>query len=230
MNLTDALRELGLTKQEALLFLELCQSKGMTGYEAAKATGISRSNAYASLSSLTDKGFAYIVHDDPIRYMAMPKAELLANIRKKQASTLALIESSLSQTPRHCEPYVTVQGKDQVLLKMAWMVDNAKLRLYLSGSKSVVLALKPDLTKAYQRGLKVVLLTEEIHPDLPVIYYQTASPHNSIKLIVDTAHILAGSTDQALYSKNPTFVSIIRESLVYEIKLMENNMFPPSGK
>lgn len=226
MNLTDALRELGLTNQESLLFLELCQSDGMTGYEAAKATGISRSNVYASLSSLADKGFALIAQGEPVRYIAMPKAELLQNLRKKQENIFRFIDQNLNQTPCQKEPYFTLQGQDSVLLKMAWMIDNAKLRLYLSASATIVKALKKELAHAYRRGLKVVLLTEQEDADLPVIYYKAAADNHSIKLIVDTAEILAGSPEQALYSKNPTFVSIIRESLIYEIKLIENNMKP----
>lgn len=51
-----ALRKFGFTQQESLLYVTLLRHGAMTGYEAAKAAGISRSNAYAALSSLVEKG------------------------------------------------------------------------------------------------------------------------------------------------------------------------------
>ncbi len=37
MNLQEALKKLGLTQQEAILYINLCQSQSMTGYEAARS-------------------------------------------------------------------------------------------------------------------------------------------------------------------------------------------------
>ena len=46
MNLIEGLTNFNLTKQEATLYVLLLKSGQMTGYEAAKQTGISRSNTY----------------------------------------------------------------------------------------------------------------------------------------------------------------------------------------
>lgn len=40
MKLLDCLMYTGLTKQESELYVVLCQSEPLTGYEAAKITGI----------------------------------------------------------------------------------------------------------------------------------------------------------------------------------------------
>ena len=45
MELIDKLLHFGFTRQEALVYLALCTDGEMTGYETAKCTGISRSNA-----------------------------------------------------------------------------------------------------------------------------------------------------------------------------------------
>ena len=44
----------GLTRQEATLYLCMYRYGGLTGYEGAKYTGISRSNVYSALSGLAD--------------------------------------------------------------------------------------------------------------------------------------------------------------------------------
>ena len=54
--LIESLMCFGLTRQEATVYLCLSQNGGMTGYEAAKQTGISRSNAYGALAGLVEKG------------------------------------------------------------------------------------------------------------------------------------------------------------------------------
>ena len=52
---TEKLLLFGLGRQEALLYRCLLQSGELTGYEAAKLTGISRSNVYNGLASLTEQ-------------------------------------------------------------------------------------------------------------------------------------------------------------------------------
>ena len=56
MTLLDNLVETGLTRHEAQLFLLLSTEGVMSGYEAAKQSGVSRSNAYIALAGLVSKG------------------------------------------------------------------------------------------------------------------------------------------------------------------------------
>ena len=58
VDLIESLTATGLTRQEAQLYLLLHTEGVMTGYEAAKQSGISRSNAYMSLAGLVAKGAA----------------------------------------------------------------------------------------------------------------------------------------------------------------------------
>ena len=60
---TERLMEFGLTRQEASIYQCLLTEGKVTGYEVAKQTGISRSNAYNSLASMTEKGAAYLVEE-----------------------------------------------------------------------------------------------------------------------------------------------------------------------
>ena len=64
---TERLMEFGLTRQEATIYQCLLGEGKMTGYEVAKQTGISRSNAYNSLASMTEKGAAYLVEEGNTR-------------------------------------------------------------------------------------------------------------------------------------------------------------------
>ncbi len=55
----EYLSEFGLTRQEAVIYQNLSKNGMQTGYEVAKQTGISRSNAYNALAGLVEKGAAY---------------------------------------------------------------------------------------------------------------------------------------------------------------------------
>ena len=63
----EKLMEFGLTRQEALIYECLLGEGKTTGYEVAKLIGISRSNAYNSLASMTEKGAAYMVEEGSTR-------------------------------------------------------------------------------------------------------------------------------------------------------------------
>ena len=85
---TERLMEFGLTRQEASIYQCLLTEGKVTGYEVAKQTGISRSNAYNSLASMTEKGAAYLVEEASTRkYVPVPLNEFCKNrIRKLEES------------------------------------------------------------------------------------------------------------------------------------------------
>lgn len=219
MSLQDSLSTLGLTQQESLLYIKLASTTGMTGYEAAKITGISRSNAYSSLSKLVEKGFAYIIDGNPILYIAIPKEELISNAVRTFNNNIAIINEKLNTVPILNEAYVSIEGDENVLTKLKNIIDSAKLRLYISVTNQVLLEIENELINACDRGLKVVILsTEDINYNNHTFY--KTSPKDSIKIISDTTEILAGTYTKSLYTKNTTLVSLIREALINEMRII----------
>ena len=92
---TERLMEFGLTRQEASIYQCLLTEGKVTGYEVAKQTGISRSNAYNSLASMTEKGAAYLVEEASTRkYVPVPLNEFCKNrVRKLEESARGRSES-----------------------------------------------------------------------------------------------------------------------------------------
>ena len=84
----ERLMEFGLTRQEASIYQCLLTEGKVTGYEVAKQTGISRSNAYNSLANMTEKGAAYLVEEASTRkYVPVSLNEFCKNrIRKLEES------------------------------------------------------------------------------------------------------------------------------------------------
>ncbi|MDA3847437.1 MAG: hypothetical protein PF505_13010 [Vallitaleaceae bacterium] len=237
MDLLQSLKNVGFTQQEATIYMVLCKTGMLTGYEAAKLSGISRSNAYAALSSLVDKGYAYLVEGASAKYMPITKDELITNATRIFDETIRTIVRELTFNDLPNEPYITIIGEKPILEKLINMIESAAKRIYLSCNNSILDAIKPILNAAQTRGLKVVILVPSDLPadlpsDLPTDLpsdlvlglnhaHYNAEPQASYKIIIDTSEVLAGTLSHSLYSKNVTLVNLIRESFINEIAVLE---------
>lgn len=221
MDLITALKKIGFTQQEAVIYIELSHHSEMTGYEAAKQSGISRSNAYAALSSLVDKGYAYVVEGDSAKYTPVPKNELLINAKRDFEANLSFIDKELDFTAHGQEPYLTIKGNKQITDKLRNIILQAEMRIYISCDEGLMNALQTELKDAVIRGLKVVVLSPKAMEGVQHEHYYLKAP-TSVKVIADTKEVLAGTLSQCIYSKNPTFVQLIREAFVNEITLINH--------
>lgn len=220
MELVHALKKIGFTQQEAIIYIELSCNKEITGYEAAKLSGISRSNAYAALSSLVDKGYAYAIEGSSLKYMPVPKDELIKNATREFEETIKVIEEKLNFTQDKHEPYLTISGEKNIINKIKNMINSATLRLYLSCDNDILDIIKDEIESAVNRELKVVVLSQSRLGDSHYIHYKSQSI-SSIKIITDTKEVLAGTLKQSLYSKNLTLVQLIREAFINEITILD---------
>lgn len=224
MDLIKALNQAGFTGQEALIYLTLGQHGELSGYEAAKIAGISRSNAYSALSSLVEKGGAFVIEGKTKKYTATPKDELLQNIRRSFNENMAYLDENLKVESLSNEPYFTVRGSKTIIDKIKNMILLAKQRIYISGRQEDLNLFIPELTKSVENDLKVVIICDHCK-DIPhTLHYHNYQTLDGFKIIVDTEEVLTGKTglqDQALYSKNITLVHFIREALINEIELIK---------
>ncbi|KAF1073388.1 TrmB family transcriptional regulator [Halodesulfovibrio sp. MK-HDV] len=225
MELIQALKKFGFTQQESLMYVTLCKMGAMTGYEAAKVSGISRSNAYAALSSLVEKGGAIVSSEDSSKYTAIPREELILNLRRSCESTLGFLEENLPEQEEEEAPYLTISGYGNTLDKMRNMILLAKGWVYLSVSASTVKLLTSDLENCIKRGLKVVILSDEDPHLTGVVFMHNEAPAENVRIIADTSEVIVGTLEvsrgQCLYSKNKHLVSLMREALLNEIELIK---------
>ena len=220
------LTHFGLTQQEAKLYLALFTQGGLTGYEAAKVTGISRSNAYSALSGLVAKGAARIVEGAAAHYIPVPVEEFCNNC----IYSLQKDAQELKHLQPKCKPdsqgYITIAGEKHIFLKMRNLLQGANERVYASMSAELMKLILPELNNMVNRGLKVVIITDR-PLDLPgATVYCTEKKQNQIRLIVDSASVLTGDLDDGenstcLYSKKDNLVSLFKEALKNEIRLIE---------
>ena len=226
MDVVELLTQFNLTRQEATIYIALHTEGDSTGYEVAKLTGISRSNAYTSLASLVDKGAAYVMEGSANRYTAVALEEFCTNnIRRMQELKQKLI-SVMPQARAQPTGYITVKGGNHILDKMQTMIVEADERVYLSLSKKILEHLLPALRDGLLRGIKVVIITD-IALDLPgATIYRADKEANQIRLIADSTDVLTGDISDGaestcLYSRSKNLIDLFKDALRNEITLIE---------
>ena len=212
MDNVELLMSFGLTRQEARVYVLLLGEGALSGYEAAKRLGISRSNAYAALAGLVDKG-----------------AEELSETLERQ----------IPKQKQEDAKYLTIRGRRHIEDKFRNMLKETKERVYLSVSASVLELFREELLGLVAQKKKVVLLTDEEYSMDGAIIYRTKKFENlsgsadcegdadgQLRLITDSNYALTGElqdkeTSTCLYSANPNLVRLLKDALANEIRLIE---------
>ena len=113
----EYLLHFGLTRQEALIYVELLVKGKQTGYEIAKETGISRSNVYSVLAALAEKGAAYVIEESAKRYIPVKVEEFCGNCIRRMQEEQEWMERNLPQKKAETEGYITIEGEQNILDK-----------------------------------------------------------------------------------------------------------------
>ncbi len=78
------LEELGLTRNEAKVYLAMLGRPAYKAAEIAQAAGVPRPKVYEALSNLQNKGFCYPVPGNVAQYSAIAPAEALHDFQRRQ--------------------------------------------------------------------------------------------------------------------------------------------------
>lgn len=229
MEKTDVIEKLihfNLSRQEALLYICLWENGEISGYEASKLTGISRSNVYGVLSALVDKGAATVTETNVTLYHAVSPEEFLGNKLRHLEEDKEYIVGSLPRITKEIEGYITIQGSHNIKDKIYHMIQNCNMRLYMAASGSVIEEVEAVLKEARDRDVKIVLMSDRDYGELATKFYRDTPESGQVRLITDSAYVLTGelhgrSMDTCLYSGQKNLVTIMKEALRNKIRLLE---------
>lgn len=224
--LLEKLIGFGLTRQEAVLYLCLYQNGEMTGYEASKLTGISRSNVYNSLTGLVEKGAAYKREEAAAKYVAVDVDDFCKNRIRRMEEDREYLTSHVLRPETESEGYLTIAGARHIRDKAVNMLAQAQSRIYLLAPASFIEGLRQELEALAGQGKKVVVLTDGVPKLDGIIFYRKENIENQLRLIVDSSYVLTGEAggapmDTCLYTGQKNFVSVFKDALRNEIKLIE---------
>lgn len=222
---------------EAQVYLELFRSGTSNGYEIAKCIGISRSNVYKALEGLTDKGGAYVTEGNSRKYTPVDIEEFCQNKIRSLDVRKELLIAHLPGEKEENEGYFTISSDENIADKIKNMLNKAKKRVYLSMSDRFLEEFQEELERLAMRRMKTVILTSFVKDEKEaamersleekgVKIYRTADKKNQIGLIADSRQVLTGEFGKGkdstcLYSGQPNFVQVFKDSMKNEIKLLE---------
>ncbi|MEA4890175.1 MAG: helix-turn-helix domain-containing protein [Clostridiaceae bacterium] len=225
MELQDCLIETGLTRHEARLYLLLLREGIMSGYEAAKQSGISRSNTYLALAGLMEKGGAICVDGTVKRYAAVPVDEFCINKQRRLEQVLQTIQTLVPEEKKITEPFLTIRGKSHIIDKMRNLITGAKFRVYLALAPAEAEIVRGELMDLHKNGKKVVLITAPPLTIPGIIIYYTKKEPGQIRLIVDSNMVFTGEIREqgesaCLFSCHQALVTLFKEAMINEIRLI----------
>lgn len=224
MNFIDALSKLGFTPIEATVFSTLCTHGALTGYEVAKLCGISRSNVYAALYSLQDKGKCHVIEGESNKYIPLTKEELLIETKRELNEVLNTLETHYPEALVSSEPYITIKGYDNVLKKIKNAIATCESHLYLLASGPCIDLFSEELLEIAKN--RRVTIMSDCHIELAnVLIYKRRKSPEGFHFIIDTHTVLTGDfgslSAQCLSTTNPSLVRFMRESFITEIDMIK---------
>ena len=220
----DILTEFSLTRQEASIYTALLNHGDMTGYEVAKDTGFSRSNVYAALTALVEKGAAYLVEGEATKYRPVEIKTFTSNKISELKKYAEFLEKHGPQKVIETEGYITIVGAKNIRNKIHEMMEKTEARLYLAAPEKIIRDFEPELRALVEAKKKVVLLSDGYKLKGATVY-ETAVAEGQLRFITDSSYVLTGElTDDehntCLYSGQKNLVAVMKEALKDKIALL----------
>ncbi len=172
MKLVENLKLLGLSDYEAKAYIGLVKAGSANVTELSQLCTVPRSNLYAVMEKLCQKGFAEIEKKKPMVFRAVdPKKAVSQNAEKK----MSLIKKAKEESIKELEslkgkrgpmiPTIVwgVKGFDAVQEKAIEMIRRAKNEIMINVPDPEIISdpALEELKKAWKKGVKVRIATED---------------------------------------------------------------------
>lgn len=154
----EMLRKIGLSDLEARCYLTLLEETDLSGYEVAKRVSVSRTNVYAALRSLTDKGACRVIEGEPLRYNAVPADQLIKLLQDGFTQTAKQLLAVLNTKPRKTPAFFNWQGNQQLETALQRVIAIAEHSLVVDIWAEDFHVVEGPLLEAERRGVKVTVV------------------------------------------------------------------------
>lgn len=240
-DLVAKLKDLGFNTYEAKVYLALLKHHPATGYEISKESGVPQARAYDTLKALENNKVVVAIGDKPTTYMPITPSELLDRWERSFKGSINYLREALpSMSGDMVEPVINIRGEESIFTHARDMIDNAKKTLFLELWKEDADRLSESLQAAVQRGVDLKIVGyDHLEFGFTEVYQHglARTIENSLGgrwliLSADEKEGIVGNipqgdrAPQAVYTRNPGIVLIIKELIVHDIFLLdvENNL------
>jgi HTH-type transcriptional regulator, sugar sensing transcriptional regulator len=173
----QTLTDLGLTLDQAKLYLALLQGGPATARQLATTSKIARPDIYRIIPTIEKQGMVEKLMTKPISYQAVPAVMVLPNIIKQKATeqkllikeTEELLDDLKNNPVREIQEAntdsVMVYGKEAIIqrLKASLAKANENLSMVVLAERcsDVIFDFAYDFRKSLRRGVKINIITEQ---------------------------------------------------------------------
>ncbi|WP_426446243.1 TrmB family transcriptional regulator [Paenibacillus sp. S-38] len=222
----EELRRIGLNDLEARCYLALHEEQGITGYEVAKKVSVSRTNVYAALRSLADKGMCRMIESEPVVYEAVPIEQLIRLLQADFELTSRTLLSRLQAPPPSSKSFYSWHGDKAVGTAIRRLAANADRSILVDLWAEDLHLAEEALLEAESRGVAVTVISiGPCHTPLKqVLVHKRSEEWNKsetrkFSMLCDSRSALLGSFGRAL---KPSLLETDHPSLV---ELLQNGFY-----
>ncbi len=126
-DLIESFGKLGLSPNEARVYLALLEKHPITGYQLSKSSGILRPVVYEMLNRLVEKGGARIIKSNPDTYIPVEIDEFLKNIESEFDESRKFISKVLKESVvvDNTDFFWNIVGRKNILNSIFSMIERA---------------------------------------------------------------------------------------------------------
>src|SRR6267378_709269 len=160
---SDALQRIGLSRYEALVFVNLARAGAVTAAEVARVSGVNRVQTYRALDGLEARGLVEVTLDRPRRYAARAINDAFEMIAEEKRSELEKLEA-VRKTLLEAWPKISGRTRELPSVRLQVIKGRAQiyrtLRQFVGTAKEEVLAFTTTkgLQRSYRAGINEALL------------------------------------------------------------------------
>ncbi|MGL4563564.1 MAG: TrmB family transcriptional regulator [Brevinema sp.] len=156
----DRFEELGLSRNEAAVYIALLNNHPVTGYKLAKDSGILRPVVYEMLTRLVEKGGVKIVKSSPEQYSPISPESFLATLEKRFTDARSYLVDRLSQVSEEevqNDDFWTIYNKDSIITNIQECLLKAHHQiLFYCNNDQYAFHFKDIFSKKVASGIKVI--------------------------------------------------------------------------
>ncbi len=233
-DIISSFEKLGLSSNEAKVYLALLENHPITGYQLSKNSGILRPVVYEMLNRLVEKGGARIIKSNPDTYIPVEIDEFLKNIESDFTDAKKNIAGTLRNflIVDNTDFFWNIIGKKNIINSVIKMIENAEKDIYVSVQNQENLDyLLSILEEKFQKGIHVDIFSYYSLETKGITLYSfkletnirmDEIPDSYVSVCVDGKEcILMNMNDEknakAVYSRNDSLVLLIQKSIIQSI-------------
>jgi sugar-specific transcriptional regulator TrmB len=237
IEIIESFENLGLSPNEARVYLALLENHPITGYQLSKISGILRPVVYEMLGRLVEKGGARIVKSNPDTYIPVEIEEFLRNIETDFTVARGNIAAMLSRflVADESDYFWNILGQKNIRNSIISMIERAETEIYLCVQlqenfdpisealhKKLHDGVKIDVFSYYSLDAReITLYSYNLHKSFT---FEGIIPSEFILVCDGAETILANYTDQksakAVHSKNQVMVHTSKQHIIDSIYMI----------